>query len=485
MRHLCHISLRGSPGILKILIVHGLNKGIQLIAGVLEHRTDFGAVHGSRNRLAALSNHAIPVRAKLCDSLQVCGSRHEVVDDTVVIVQILQNIDTRTIGVYGELQFNLVASAVLKVFRKLLCIDLKRARGVFNQRYLRLDSVEDSTPATITQVDVGLVGQCVQETARQVRDIDGDGANKMVERRVTGTVPDGIQLSSRDDAVTELDVNTLRRSVALIVVLQAVTARDSALLGSNDVHQPNINGQRDGVTIVINIDVVRVLLRLVTLKNRLDENVTSFAARHLIIGNQNTGRSNAGIIGCQVIAILDAEVLCKRATNDIGVANQAGSASAGGGEHSACRALVHLNIDDGGRSAEALVGITHHNVFQRNLLLLGNLHRGGERTVDAMVGLLARFTRGDKPRVLVASGDQQEVVQTNAVDAQRTLISVAGTKLNAFFETLDGHAFAPISKNQGKHTLCRTLFNSNQRIDGTFAVGDCVVHNLTGSTAHR
>lgn len=102
-----------------------------------------------------------------------------------------------------------------------------------------------------------------------------------------------------------------------------------------------------------------------------------------------------------------------------------------------------------------------------------------------MVGLLARFTRGDKPRVLVASGDQQEVVQTNAVDAQRTLISVARTKLNAFFETLEGHAFAPIGKNQGKHTLCRTLFNSNQRIDGTFAVGDCVVHNLAGSTAHR
>lgn len=42
MRHLCHISLRGSPGILKILIVHGLDKGIQLIAGVLEHRTDLG-----------------------------------------------------------------------------------------------------------------------------------------------------------------------------------------------------------------------------------------------------------------------------------------------------------------------------------------------------------------------------------------------------------------------------------------------------------
>lgn len=245
MRHLCHISLRGSPGILKILIVHGLDKGIQLIAGVLEHRTDFGAVHGSRNRLAALSNHAIPVRAKLCDSLQVCGSRHEVVDDTMVIVQILQNIDTRTIGIHGELQLNLVAGAVLKVFRKLLCIDLKRARRVFNQRYLRLDSVEDSTPPIIAQVDVGLVGQRVQESAWQVRDIDGNSTNKMVEGRMTGTVPDGIQLSSCNDAVAELDVNALRCHVALIVVLQAVTARDSALLGGNDVHQTDINGQRD------------------------------------------------------------------------------------------------------------------------------------------------------------------------------------------------------------------------------------------------
>ena len=302
---------------------------------------------------------------------------------------------------------------------------------------------------------------------------------------MTGTVPDGIQLSSCNDAVAELDINALRCHVALIVVLQAVTACDSALLGGNDVHQTDINGQRDSVTIVIDIDVAGILLRLVTREDWLHKDIANLAVRHLIIGNQNAGGCNTGIIGCQVIAVLDAKVLCKRATNDIGVANQAGRASARGGEHSARRALVHLNIDDGGRGTEALVGITHHDVLQRNFLLLGNLHRGGERTVDAMVGLLARFTRGDKPRVLVASGDQQEVVQTNAVDAQRALISVAGTKLNAFFETLDGHAFAPISKNQGKHTLYRTLFNSNQRIDGTFAVGDCVVHNLTGSTAHR
>ena len=238
----------------------------------------------------------------------------------MVIVQILQNIDTRTIGIHGELQLNLVAGAVLKVFRKLLCIDLKRARRVFNQRYLRLDSVEDSTPPIIAQVDVGLVGQRVQESARQVRDIDGNSTNKMVEGRMTGTVPDGIQLSSCNDAVAELDVNALRCHVALIVVLQAVTARDSALLGGNDVH--------------------------------------------LIIGNQNAGGCNTGIIGCQVIAVLDAKVLCKRATNDIGVANQAGRASARGGEHSARRALVHLNIDDGGRGTEALVGIT---MFSRGI----------------------------------------------------------------------------------------------------------------------
>ena len=230
-------------------------------------------------------------------------------------------------------------------------------------------------------------------------------------------------------------------------MLQGVTTGHCTSLSSGCIEQTDLNGNRDIVTIVVHAQMMRPGHSLVALEDRLDENIASLAVRHLIVGNQDTGGSGTGIIGLEVVAILDAEVLRDRTAQHIEAGNLARSAAAILGQHSARGALVHLHIDDGGGSAERLVGIPHDDVGKRDILLLNNLHLGVEGAVNEVVGTLFRLLGGDEPRILVPGSDQQEVVETYTVDAQRTLIGVTRAKLQAFAHLVDVHAVAPVGSN--------------------------------------
>ena len=387
------------------------------------------------------------MRAQFSNGLHVSSSAHEIIDVAVVLVDVFKDIDASAVRIYRELELDLVAGVVHDTLSKLLGVLLEGAGLVFHDRNSILYSIEDGMPALIAQIDVGLVCEGVQEPTRQVRDIDGDGAGEQVEGRMTSTVPDGIQLCGSDNAVAELDIHTLGAHISLIIVLQGVTTGHCTSLSSGCVEQTDLNGNRDIVTIVVHAQMMRPGHSLVALEDRLDENIASLAVRHLIVGNQDTGGSGTGIIGLEVVAILDAEMLRNGTAQHIEAGNLARSAAAILGQHSACGALVHLHIDDGGGSAERLVGITHDDVGKRDILLFNNLHLGVEGAVNEVVGILFRLLGGDEPRILVPGSDQQEVVETYAVDAQRTLIGVTRAKLQAFAHLVDVHTVAPVGSN--------------------------------------
>ena len=109
-------------------------------------------------------------------------------------------------------------------------------------------------------------------------------------------------------------------------MLQGVTTGHCTSLSSGCIEQTDLNGNRDIVTIVVHAQMMRPGHSLVALEDRLDENIASLAVRHLIVGNQDTGGSGTGIIGLEVVAILDAEVLRDRTAQHIEAGNLARSA---------------------------------------------------------------------------------------------------------------------------------------------------------------
>ena len=205
MRQFRNITLRNLESRLHLVIRHGLDKAVQFLTGVAEHRTATGGEHRSGNRLATLRDHTVPMRAQFSNGLHVSSSAHEIIDVAVVLVDVFKDIDASAVRIYRELELDLVAGVVHDTLSKLLGVFLEGAGLVFHDRNSILYSIEDGTPALIAQIDVGLVCEGVQEPTRQVRDIDGDGAGEQVEGRMTSTVPDGIQLCGSDNAVAELD----------------------------------------------------------------------------------------------------------------------------------------------------------------------------------------------------------------------------------------------------------------------------------------
>ena len=64
-----------------------------------------------------------------------------------------------------------------------------------------------------------------------------------------------------------------------------------------------------------------------------------------------------------------------------------------------------------------------------------------------MIGALARLLGSNEPGILVAGSNKDEVVQANAVDAQRAFIGMVVTELQAFRQLLLGHSFTPVGNN--------------------------------------
>lgn len=128
--------------------------------------------------------------------------------------------------------------------------------------------------------------------------------------------------------------------------------------------------------------------------------------------------------------------------------------------------------------------LAHHDVLQRNLLLFSHRHGLCERAVDAAVNILIALLGCDEPRVLVARCNEDEVVQANAVDTQRALISVFGAKLKTFRKLFFRHAIAPIRDNHCIQVLGSCLFDGNQDVDWACAVGQSVVNRFASRIAH-
>ena len=301
---------------------------------------------------------------------------------------------------------------------------------------------------------------------------------------MTATGPDGFQLGSSDNAVAELNVNALRSLVVLVEVLQVVTAGDVILLGRDCVQQAALHGNGNRVAVVLHCEGLGLLLHLVLLENGLNEDIAGLTVVHPVVRNQDACRGNAGDIRLQVVAILNTEVLCQADTQNIGVVDLAGSAAAVFGEHGAGRVLVHFHIDDGGRCAKSLIMLTHHDVLQRNLLLFSHRHGLCKRAIDTVVDILIALLGCDEPRILVARCNEDEVVQANAVDTQRALISVFGAKLKTFRKLFFRHAIAPIRDNHCIQVLGSCLFDGNQDVDWACAVGQSVVNGFASRIAH-
>ena len=140
-------------------------------------------------------------------------------------------------------------------------------------------------------------------------------------------------------------------------------------------------------------------------------------------------------------------MLSQAGTQYIQAGDPALSAAAVLGQHGAGGGLVHLHINDGGRCAKSLELLTHNDIFHRNFFLLRHRHGRGEWAVNAMIGALARLLGSDEPGILVAGSNKDEVVQANAVDAQRAFIGMVVTELQAFRQLLLGHSFTPVGNN--------------------------------------
>ena len=95
------------------------------------------------------------------------------------------------------------------------------------------------------------------------------------------------------------------------------------------------------------------------------------------------------------------------------------------------------------------------------------------------------FLGCDEPRILVASRNEDEVVQANAVDAQRALISVFGAELKTFRELFFRHAIAPIRDDHSVQVFGSCFFDSDQDVDWACAVGQSVVNGFASRIAHR
>ena len=245
---------------------------------------------------------------------------------------------------------------------------------------------------------------------------------------MTSLVPDGIKLSGGDNTLAELDIQALRKHVVLVEMLQVIATSNNTF-GRIRIQLTTLNLDRNLVPIIVNSEVLFLLLLLIRLENRLNEHIARLAIRHMEIRNQDTGGSNAGSVRCQVIAVLDTKVLSQAGTQHVQAGDPALSAAAVLGQHGAGGSLVHLHIDDGRRSAKSLKLLTHNDICHRNLFLLGHRHGRGERAVNAVIAVLSRLLGSDEPGILVAGGNQNEIIQANAMDAQRALIAVAVAKL--------------------------------------------------------
>ena len=127
MRQFRNITLRNLESRLHLVIRHGLDKAVQFLTGVAEHRTATGGEHRSGNRLATLRDHTVPMRAQFSNRLHVSSSAHEIIDVAVVLVDVFKDIDASAVRIYRELELDLVAGVVHDTLSKLLGVLLEGA----------------------------------------------------------------------------------------------------------------------------------------------------------------------------------------------------------------------------------------------------------------------------------------------------------------------------------------------------------------------
>ena len=96
---------------------------------------------------------------------------------------------------------------------------------------------------------------------------------------MTNPIPDGIELSRRNNAVTELNIQALSGHVALVETLQIVTASNHTP-SCFAVKQATFDLDRDFISLVLHNKTLILPLLLVRLENRLDEHIAGFAVKH-------------------------------------------------------------------------------------------------------------------------------------------------------------------------------------------------------------
>ena len=263
---------------------------------------------------------------------------------------------------------------------------------------------------------------------------------------MTSPIPDGIELGCRNHAVAELNIQALSWHVVLVEALQIVAASNHTP-SCLEIEQATFDLDGDFAPLILYNEVLILPLLLVRLENRFDENIANLTICHTVVGNQDTGRSDASSVRCQVVAVHNTKMLSQAGAQHIQAGDPTLGTAAVLGQHGAGGSLVHLYINNGRGSTESLELPTHNDVRHRNLFLLGHRHGRSERTINAVISALPRLLGSNEPGIFVASCDQNEIIQANTVDAQRAFIGMTITELQAFRKLLLGHAFTPVGNN--------------------------------------